>query len=277
MKRTEPIFLGLFSLMTCDLLLQQQFLPPPVSLLKIQYHQQKVHPGTELRPAQAKEAPEVVWQSPFCDKNFSVLNGTKKKYLFTLLMIDPDAPSRKNPSLSEILHWMRVNILGTPLENCSKSLSDLGGSQTITSYLPPNPPEGSKVHRYFLLLFRQSSLISLPQNELQKLQNRTHFSAKSFADLHNLSLVAWNFFTAQTDDYSRAVTNLQVSVGFQAAQIIPNLYDSAPVTSATVIYPGDVFILGGNELQPQEVKVKPEVHWRSNEEEVKGTSKVSRL
>ncbi len=34
---------------------------------------------------------------------------------YTLIMSDPDAPSRKEPSIAEVLHWLVVNVQGNDL------------------------------------------------------------------------------------------------------------------------------------------------------------------
>lgn len=43
-----------------------------------------------------------------------MVNFPNEPYLsyYTLLMVDPDAPSRKNHTMREFIHWMVVNIPG---------------------------------------------------------------------------------------------------------------------------------------------------------------------
>ena len=45
------------------------------------------------------------------DLDFPVEHHT----FYTIVMADPDAPSRKNPTKREWLHWMVVNIPGNKL------------------------------------------------------------------------------------------------------------------------------------------------------------------
>lgn len=63
-------------------------------------------------------------------------NNTNKKYLYTTLIVDPDAPYPSNPIYKYHLHLMIVN-----------------SSDIIINYYPPNPPIDSAPHRYYVLLF----------------------------------------------------------------------------------------------------------------------------
>lgn len=70
----------------------------------------KVALGNELTPSQTKNYPKVKW------------NGDSDAY-YTLLMIDPDAPNRYTPVLSQVEHWLVVNIPGTQI-NKGKLIDD---------------------------------------------------------------------------------------------------------------------------------------------------------
>lgn len=60
-------------------------------------------------------------------------------------MADPDAPSRADPKFREVCHWTVINIPG----------SDLAKGNTLFEYLGSGPPEGTGLHRYTFLLFKQ--------------------------------------------------------------------------------------------------------------------------
>ncbi|KAJ1358926.1 Phosphatidylethanolamine-binding protein 1 [Parelaphostrongylus tenuis] len=53
--------------------------------------------------------------------------------LYTVMMIDPDAPSRANPYLRDYLHWLVVNV--------PRNLIRCGN--TSASYIGPFPPGGT--------------------------------------------------------------------------------------------------------------------------------------
>lgn len=97
----------------------------------------KVELGKELQPKQVKDQPEVTWDA-------------EEGSLYTLLMVDPDAPSRETPTYREILHWLVINIPGNKVAD----------GQVIAEYIGSGPPEGSGLHRYVFLIFKQSEKIT---------------------------------------------------------------------------------------------------------------------
>ncbi|CAG8724029.1 17124_t:CDS:2, partial [Dentiscutata heterogama] len=60
------------------------------------------------------------------------------KSRFTLMMVDPDAPSRKDPVKGEWRHWIVGNI---------PSNGNLSEATHLDSYMGPEPPSGSGDHR----------------------------------------------------------------------------------------------------------------------------------
>lgn len=93
--------------------------------------------GNELTPTQVRNQPLVYWP---------VRNDTRSTY-YTLIMVDPDAYSRMNPTQREVKHWLVGNILG----------NDISTGETIAEYLGSAPPNGSDYHRYVFLLYQQQS------------------------------------------------------------------------------------------------------------------------
>ena len=91
--------------------------------------------GDMITPEQASVQPDVAWDAA---------DGK----LYTLAMVDPDAPSRANPinrcrissasfltfSSSEWLHWLVVNI---------PSDQNIDSGQVLSEYMGPAPPKGS--------------------------------------------------------------------------------------------------------------------------------------
>ncbi|KAG8193746.1 hypothetical protein JTE90_005044 [Oedothorax gibbosus] len=65
--------------------------------------------------------------------------------IYTLVMIDPDAPDPQRPVFAQYLHWEVMNIPGT----------QVGAGKTVFPYMPPSPPPYSNAHRYLLLVFQQ--------------------------------------------------------------------------------------------------------------------------
>lgn len=89
--------------------------------------------GNELTPTQVKDIPEVKWDA---DPN---------KY-YTLIMTDPDAPSRANPTYREFKHWVIVNIPG----------GKVAQGENLAEFIGSGPPEGTGLHRYVFLVYDQN-------------------------------------------------------------------------------------------------------------------------
>jgi len=101
-------------------------------------------PGDSLAVSEAREIPSIRLQEASKDK------------LYTIAMVDPDAPSRKNPRAAQWLHWILTNVKGEHL----LSGEDLVGDE-VTAYAGPSPPKGSGPHRYVLLAWQQQKTVSM--------------------------------------------------------------------------------------------------------------------
>merc|ERR1712212_572894 len=101
-------------------------------------------PGDSLAVSEAREIPSIRLEEASKDK------------LYTVAMVDPDAPSRKNPRAAQWLHWIVINVDGKTL----LSGEDLKGDE-VTEYAGPSPPRGSGPHRYVLLVWEQLHSVSM--------------------------------------------------------------------------------------------------------------------
>ncbi|KAL1235881.1 Phosphatidylethanolamine-binding protein [Trichinella spiralis] len=112
--------------------------------------------GNVLTPTQVKEPPSLNWVAT-------------PGALYTMVMTDPDAPSRQNPKFREWHHWLVANIPGCEINKGEKShLTD-------------------KEHGH---LTNRSG------------NNRGGFSIRKFAAKHDLGApIAGNFYQAEWDDY----------------------------------------------------------------------------
>ncbi|XP_044256809.1 protein D2-like isoform X2 [Tribolium madens] len=141
----------------------------------------KVDMGNELTPTQVKDVPSVKWNA---DNNA----------LYTLCMTDPDAPSRKDPKFREWHHWLVGNIPG----------GNVNQGETLSAYVGSGPPEGTGLHRYVFLIYKQNGKINFDEERLPNTSgdNRGCFSIRKFAEKYKLGQpVAGNFYQAQWDDY----------------------------------------------------------------------------
>ncbi|KAF5333940.1 hypothetical protein D9758_018159 [Tetrapyrgos nigripes] len=123
---------------------------------------------------------------------------------YTLVMTDPDAPSRANPTSKEFRHWV-ITGLKSPAQTANKtgSLTALKTKPSATPYRPPGPPPGSGLHRYTFLLFQEPSGFSLPTDAKEfgaEVPDRRHWSAYKFGEQYGLKLVGANYFIVRSVD-----------------------------------------------------------------------------
>jgi len=153
----------------------------PSRVIDITYGDHKVQLGNELTPTQVKEIPSVSY----------VANVGS---YYTLLLTDPDAPTRKDAKWREWNHWGVVNIPEARVNE----------GETITEYIGSAPPPESGLHRYIFILARQPEgkiAFSEPHLPNNSGKGREHFKVANLIQKYKLIPEAINFFQAQYDDY----------------------------------------------------------------------------
>jgi hypothetical protein len=160
-------------------LIDDSFAFPEDSSIKIvvDFFDLHVEYGNELRPAKTVEAPRVR------------LEGTKKDMYYTLIMADPDAPSRANPEKRNWRHYILANIPGD-----SGKGED---GEVIESWQGPGPPEGTGLHRYIFLLYEHED----EEGFVQPASLRGGWKVTKFLKNYDLPKhpVAVNWFVSQND------------------------------------------------------------------------------
>uniref|UniRef100_A0A6M2DGN6 Putative 54s ribosomal protein l35 mitochondrial-like isoform x2 n=1 Tax=Xenopsylla cheopis TaxID=163159 RepID=A0A6M2DGN6_XENCH len=155
---------------------------PPKSTLEVCYPSGvKVNEGNELTPTQVKDIPAVKWDAD-------------AKSFYTLCMTDPDAPSRADPKFREWHHWLVANIPG----------NDVSKGETLSEYVGSGPPQGTGLHRYVFLVYKQPDKLTFDEKRLTNRsgEHRGQFSIAKFATKYNLGQpIAGNLYQAQWDDY----------------------------------------------------------------------------
>ena len=95
---------------------------------------------------------------------------------YTIIMVDPDAPSSTNPIYRYWLHWLIIN-----------------NDDTIILYNGPSPPKGSGNHRYFILLFYHNNRLN-KNNIIKEITERKKFNLMNFIEIYNLNLICYTKF-----------------------------------------------------------------------------------
>lgn len=136
-----------------------------------------VRPGCILTPEEVKLAPSMRWMS----------NPNK---FYTLIMIDPDAPTRTAPTLGQYLHWLVGNIPGC----------DVVYGDQLAAYIGSRPPPQTDYHRYVFVVYKQLCHLDFdePYLSADTMNNRSNFSVKNFANKYALGKpVGINFFLSK--------------------------------------------------------------------------------
>lgn len=141
----------------------------PDECIYISYtHNVRVLEGNTLDISQVSKQPDVRYTSD-------------AKKLYTLMMVDPDAPIADAPVLGQILHWLVVNIPRDFVNN----------GDTLAEYIPSMAVDP---HRYTFVLYEQSG--KFKKVDKITLLERINFSAIDYARKNKLTLKAANFFIA---------------------------------------------------------------------------------
>uniref|UniRef100_A0A1I8A3L7 Phosphatidylethanolamine-binding protein n=1 Tax=Steinernema glaseri TaxID=37863 RepID=A0A1I8A3L7_9BILA len=153
----------------------------PKDLAKVVYTEGvEANLGNELTPTQVKDSPCVTWD-------------VEAGALYTLVMTDPDAPSRAEPKAREFEHWLVVNIPG----------NEVSKGDVLAPYVGAGPPQGTGLHRYVFLIYKQpGKVVDKEHGSNPGREKRRSWKVAAFAEKHKLgSPVAGNLFQAQWDEY----------------------------------------------------------------------------
>ncbi|GAA5980694.1 hypothetical protein JCM10908_001740 [Rhodotorula pacifica] len=132
-----------------------------------------VQPGETYAVSETQDEPTV---------SFNVPAGQEAKY--TVVLADPDAPSREDPKMSPFLHFALADVV-----------PGQSAGITLTSYMGPAPPKGTGPHRYVFLVYAQ------PVDHTPELgrdsDERPKFEVGKFAKANELDLVGATFYYAE--------------------------------------------------------------------------------
>lgn len=130
--------------------------------------------GNQLYPYQVTKQPSIV--------KFAGKRGS----LYTVALIDLDAPASDDPTARQYLQWMVANIPGAEAR-----VGKINKGDVFAGYKAPRPAKGN--HRLVFAVYEQREG-PLPKRVL----SRVNFSLRSFAYMNHLfEPIAANFFTIQ--------------------------------------------------------------------------------
>uniref|UniRef100_W8BVQ1 Putative odorant-binding protein A5 n=2 Tax=Ceratitis capitata TaxID=7213 RepID=W8BVQ1_CERCA len=153
---------------------------PPKELLKIDYNNGlEVGKAEEFTPTQTKDEPALEWTA-------------EPDAYYTVIMINPDVPTRQNPTWREWLHWLVVNVPG----------GDIAKGDILAPYIGPMAPKMSGLLRYVFLIYKQPGKQMFDEMVRTNTDVAGHekFSSMTFAAKYDMELVAGNLFQARWDE-----------------------------------------------------------------------------
>ncbi|ESO93146.1 hypothetical protein LOTGIDRAFT_119949 [Lottia gigantea] len=154
----------------------------PLAILGITYENDlKIKPGKVVTPTQVQNEPTLIY------------DADPSSY-YTLIMHDPDAPSRENNINGEWQHWLIGNIPGNRVKD----------GDVLSEYIGAGPPKDTGLHRYVFVVFKQDRKINfeLPRLTCHTMKGRAKQKVRDICKKYHLTeLVASNYFMAEWDEY----------------------------------------------------------------------------
>ncbi len=141
--------------------------------IQVYFNNKLISDGTYLDFETSQQIPIIKIKNP---------DPTK---LYTIIVADPDAPTRSNPIYKYMLHYLKIN-----------------NNEIVFDYMPPHPPKGSGIHRYYVLLLSQKNFIKKSDlNLTQRIINndRSKFNLGEFIENNNLTIVDSVHFKTQNN------------------------------------------------------------------------------
>jgi len=169
----------------------------PRGLITVSYGgQTEVTLGNTLKVSETQKRP-VIHLTFNEDKDVS-------DYTYTLVVTDPDAPTRGDMKWSEYCHYV-VTGIKSPGHSAEVATANLDSANELVPYLGPAPPPKTGKHRYVFILYREGPSPPKTLNEI--VRERANWGtgvpgagARGFAKKYGLTPVAINFFFAQDPD-----------------------------------------------------------------------------
>lgn len=149
--------------------------------------------GNKLKPSHTQIPPSVTILCPAEAK-------AKASSSFTVVLTDPDAPSRANPKWSQICHWIAtVPTSTTEQDGHFPALMSVDGSfDEIVKFKPPGPPPKTGYHRYvFFVLQGDNTNLTAPRDRQHWGTGKEGGGVREWAAQEGLRVVGANFFYAK--------------------------------------------------------------------------------
>ncbi|KAK4032698.1 PEBP-like protein [Parachaetomium inaequale] len=151
----------------------------PTVHLTVRFPSKTPSNGALVRVSQVQTTPAI---------SISLSSSSDTTSSFTLMLIDPDAPTPDDPKFGYWRHWV---VTGIPAQAGAEERSVVDAGRTLTQYLAPGPKDESGPHQYLFLLFAEPDGLSLEKEDVggEEFVERRSFRAEEFVQRHGLRLV----------------------------------------------------------------------------------------
>lgn len=166
--------------------------------------------GNTLKVSDTQSAPEI--HATFTDFDAASASDTK----YTLILTDPDAPSRTDKAYSEYAHHIVTGLTLKAINNASGASAfsaeavadafaapiDFSSGNEILKYEGPGPPPKTGLHRYVYILFKETkpSATEWTGERFRFGTDVPGTGVKDYASKQGLVPLAVNYFFAQNED-----------------------------------------------------------------------------
>lgn len=116
-------------------------------------------------------------------------------FKYTLIMIDPDSPSKGNANCRYYLGWAVSDIEGRSLRNGVNW--QVAEGKLVKKYEAPNPEPGSGPHRYQFILYQQRYPYGPVRLAEENKESRCGFNPLVFARKNRLDIIATSVFETE--------------------------------------------------------------------------------
>ncbi|KAI9838697.1 MAG: hypothetical protein M1819_005011 [Sarea resinae] len=168
--------------------------------------------GNTITPSSAQDPPTIeLYTSSSSSPSSSSASSPATNY--TLVLTDPDAPSRSDPKWSEFCHWIITNVPLSPSSSPEKVSSTEAqtaaqGLKELIPYAPPAPPPKTGSHRYAFLAFAPKSSqvagagtnLTVPSDRKNWGTGEPRHGVRQWAAENGLVPVGGNFFYSANDE-----------------------------------------------------------------------------
>lgn len=128
--------------------------------------------------------------------------STETKY--TLMLVDPDAPTPDDPKFVYWRHWI-VSSIPASASSQAPDGNVVDAGKALTEYLGPGPKDESQPHRYLFLLYREpEAMKTLTKSDAggEEFVQRRSFAVKEWVEMHGMELVGVNWMLGAGDGWN---------------------------------------------------------------------------